>query len=195
MIFHVAHAAFRVRITDESLQDDQGKEAAELIDWPNHIVWISSKMPVQRRLHALFHGLRHAWQMTLGIAADAESDADQSASYAIASWRELERQGGEAALMRLQSDGVIDQGAHLEHPAEIRQPQCGVCGGFLEVPIRVGQPRFDSPNARMAVDCEGDCEFCGHTVTWREAATTKGVRTGHVIAEQRVKAAHHVPSA
>lgn len=196
MKFTIAHSGFLVRITDEVLRDDQGKEAAELFDWPHQTIWISSRMPVQRRLHSLFHSIRHGWQMTLGTAADAESDADQAASYAISTWKDLERQGGEAALMRMMPDGVVDQGADIDLAIEPRAAQCPQCNGLLSMPIRTSTPKLDPRYSRLIVWRSGDCDFCSHIVAWREGATTKGVPTGTVIGEPEIRAGGHaVPSA
>ena len=191
MNFHIAHAGYRVKVRDGLLTDEHGRKAAGLCNWSDHIVWLAGpkQMLAQRRPETLFHELWHAWRAEFGKTNDEEAEANQVAAFALTMWQQLERQGGLAALMRLESDGVIHQDAGVEIPGEPRPAQCPKCNGLLSMPIRTSSPALDPQYARLVVRRAADCDFCGHTVSWREAATTKGVPTGTVIGESLITSA------
>lgn len=195
MTFHIALEGYRVKVRDGLLLDEQGAEAAGLHDWPNHRVWLSGRMPVQRRLATLVHELWHAWKAEFGEPADEEAEANQVAAFTISFWRQLEVQGGEPALVRLTADGVVDKSADVDAPPSRWEPRCPDCNGYLELPIRDSAPRFDARLNRLAVDRAGDCEHCGHTVTWPESCTTKGVPTGNPLGAAVRALAHAAPLA
>jgi hypothetical protein len=187
MIFKVGPWAYRVRITEEPLVNDQGQEVAGLRDWEASTLWIAAKIPAQKRLAVLIHELKHAWQLEFGRPSDDEGDANQSASFFVDVQRQLDRQGGESALMRLALDGTVDQTSDVEAATEPRAAQCPTCHGLLNNPIRTGQPRFEFPHSRLVVQREADCEFCGHAVSWMEAATSRGQPIGLIMGEPTIQ--------
>lgn len=182
MQFRVGPWVYRVRVM-EGLTDENGKPAAGLCDWQNRTIWLAYEIPARRRLSVLLHELKHAWQLELGTPTDREGDANHAASFAADCWRQLDRQGGEPALMRLSPDGVIDHSADVDSPADPRAAQCPACGGLLNLPIRTGHAEFDAQRSRLIAWRAADCEFCGHLVSWKEAVTSAGVPTGQVIGE------------
>jgi hypothetical protein len=183
MRFRVGPWVYRVKIV-EGLQLN-GERVAGLCEWLTRTISIGAHVPVRQRLPVLLHELAHAYREAFGRAAasDDESHCDQAASFAADCWRQLERQGGEDALMRLRPDGVVDRAADVEEPGEPRAAQCPTCGGLLDMPIRTGPAEFDPARNRLVCRRGANCEFCGKTVTWRETVTSRGVPTGTVIGE------------
>lgn len=107
-----AEAAYRVRIWPGELAGDDGRPAAGLWVWVDGTIWISHRVPAGKRLEVFIHELRHAWQYHVGVPADSEGDANNAAAFYLMVHRQLERNGGEAALRTLTA----------ERPAQATRP-------------------------------------------------------------------------
>jgi len=100
MQFHVGPVVYTVTITPGELYSDWFDE--ELIGLCLHDgrkILISGACRPDERIEILFHELRHAFCAHHGRApGDEEDDANNAATFAISMWRQLQSQGGEAAL-------------------------------------------------------------------------------------------------
>jgi len=182
MRFKVGPWEYRLRIK-RGLVDADGVACDGLCDWADRSIWIDSSVQLRRRLFLLVHELRHAWQHDMGRPVDDEADANQVATFTIDVWRQIERNGGEAALMRLDEDGVVNftAAAPRQSPSPPRSAQCPRCNGYLNHPLQTGPAEFDAEHQRLAAWRKGGCDFCGHDVVWREAVTTLGIPTGEIL--------------
>lgn len=188
MQFHIGAWVYRLRISAEPLVDSAGTELAARWDWERQELLLSGSLPPQRRLKALLHEHAHAWRHELGVPADEEGACNSDSARSAQFWRDLLRQGGEPALLRLNADGVVDHSAgEWEVPVEPRTPTCPVCGGCLSLPVRNAQPVFDLRLGRLTLQRQADCEFCGHTVCWTEGATCAGVPNGQVLGTAQIR--------
>jgi hypothetical protein len=190
MRFMVGPWAYRVRMMN-GLKDGMGNPAQGLCDGIGRNIWIDAGAPLRHRLTVLIHELRHAWHFEMGKPGDNESDVNQTSSFTVDVWRQLERQGGETALMRLTEEGLVDHAGDDESPGDPRTAQCPQCSGPLDLPIRTGSPEFHPRHAKMVAERFADCEFCNHTVTWMEVVTNAGVPTGRVISDPEIRRTVH----
>lgn len=83
-----------------------GEPVAGLIRERQRRILINADEPVSHRLDVLIHELRHAWQFHIGIPADPEGEANNAASFFVAVLRQLQRQGGEAALRAMEGEAT-----------------------------------------------------------------------------------------
>jgi hypothetical protein len=190
MKFNVGPWVYRVRIATEKLSDVDGHPAAALCLWDERAVLISDKIPAKTRVDVLAHELRHAWQNHLGRpgAGDDEGDANNASSFSVDFMRQLARQGGEAALMRLTPDGIVDssEGPH-DLAAEVGGAQCAGCGGgFSPVQIVTEPAAFNTPTGSMHIIRSLYCDFCGHVQRWAEGATSLGAPNGQILGSPRL---------
>jgi len=182
MRFRVGPWVYRVRITDEPIYDENGKEQAGYYVWRDREILISGAIPVRRRLDILCHELRHAWIEHFGQSRDIEGDCNLSSSFTASVMRQLLSQGGEAALMRLNSAGVIDHSARLNIASERMGAECMVCGHrFSPLQVTTEPAQFDTAGGRLVMRRWLYCEFCGHVQRWSELATNSGLPTGSVL--------------
>lgn len=101
MTFPIGPNVYRVVISQGKLRYEDGEEVCGLFCWVDHAVYLCGVMDPARRLEVLFHELRHAWRHHFGKVFTDEDDANNAASFVLMCHRELLRQGGERALMRM----------------------------------------------------------------------------------------------
>lgn len=182
MKFRIGPWTYRLRITDGSLYNQDGVEAAGLCDHGKREIYISGDIPAGSRLKVLLHELRHAWLYELGTPANVEDDCNNAGSFAAAAMLQLQAQGGVQSLMRLRSDGVIDYQRPTEFSTAQLGAQCGRCGGrFPPYAIATDPPVLDATTGLLAVKRQLFCEHCGHVQIWRESATNGGLPKGEIL--------------
>ena len=190
MQFKVTSWTVPVKITEGRLFDSQGGEQAGLFVNEESTIYISGAIPPRRRLHVLLHELRHAWEEFLGLPVGGEAEKDNVASFTADVMRQLKAQGGEAALMRLRPDGVVDDsaGPATLPPARFGAECCG-CGGVFPASHIVTEPSaFNVHLDEQTVERKLYCDHCGHVQKWVELATPMGRPTGVVVqAPERMK--------
>ncbi len=180
MFFRVGPYRYRVRISDQPLRDDRGEECAGLWEWETRTVWLSGTLALGQRHETLLHELSHAWQRHFGTVASAEDEANRAAAFAIDVQRQLLAQGGDLALMRLCSDGSIDNAQALAATIHVGA-QCGVCSTAF-APSQIANEQAEYQDGRPVVRRSCWCEFCGHVMRWMETATAQGFPAGAVVA-------------
>jgi hypothetical protein len=188
MQFHVGPWVYTVQITDAPILADDGAEQAGRWVWSTRTILISGTIPVQRRLQVLLHELVHAWRHDLGKPATDEDDANSMSAFTASVMRQLYRQGGEPALMRLSPDGIASTDVgDWDSASEITGAQCGTCGtSFSPMQIVTSAPVGDATTGRMFVIRALLCEHCGHVQQWREGATNAGAPNGRVLGTPRL---------
>ncbi len=176
MRFRIGPWVYRVEISQGALMHE-GREVAGLCVPSEHRIIISGSLHPRQRLGTLLHELRHAWTAEMGKPLGDEDDANQSASMMASTMRELIRQGGEASLMQLASNGVVDHSLHIA--AERVGAECIGCGGrFSPAQIRTEPAVFEPLGGRLVVHRSLYCDFCGHVQAWSEVATSGGLPSG-----------------
>lgn len=104
--FSIGPTLYVVRISDEPLIFE-GRQVDGLCDEgceESGVITLCSLLPRRRRLHILIHELRHAWVWLHGRSADDdEADANNVASFTLDVMRQLQEQGGEPALLRMEA--------------------------------------------------------------------------------------------
>jgi hypothetical protein len=179
MFFRVGPYRYRVRISEGQLRDENGDDCAGLWEWETRTVWLSSTLSVSHRHETLLHELSHAWQRHFGTISSAEDEANRTAAFAIDVQRQLSAQGGDLALMRLGSDGIIDNGAVVAVTSQVGA-QCGVCSTSFS-PSQVVSETAEQLEGRAVVRRSCWCDFCGHVIRWVETATSQGFPAGAVV--------------
>lgn len=185
MRFRVGPWIYRVRITDGPLHNEHGEECRGLCVYASREILISGLLPPRQRIDTLMHELRHAWRHHFGAPADEESDCNNAASFAVEMMRQLQKQGGEPALMRLTARGIGEEGAAAPDYAGRHTPaQCArCCTQFNPVAIVTGPAKFDDERGAFFVTRSLYCDYCSHVQVWQEVATQSGQPTGQVAAE------------
>lgn len=182
MRFHVGPWVYRVEISEGPIFADEGPEAMGLCIPSQRKIILSGVIPVRMRLTTLIHELQHAWVAELGWSGDAESMANRAATFTIAVWRELLRQGGENALMRLTSEGIVDQTKFVPSARMPRGGECPFCGTrFGPHQVRHGEIEFDIVLGKPKIEQIVDCEFCGWPLRWTETLNTNGASSGEIV--------------
>ncbi|MEM7806547.1 MAG: hypothetical protein AAF561_00370 [Planctomycetota bacterium] len=101
--FRIGPNVYEVRIASEGLMFE-GRKVDALCDESTGVITMCSAIPSKRRLHVLIHELRHAWAYCFGRSADDdEDDAQNVASFTIDVMRQLDKQGGESALLNMEA--------------------------------------------------------------------------------------------
>lgn len=183
MLFRVGESRYRVRISTGVLFDDLGREAAGIYSWVEKTIWISGVIPLANRAETLIHELRHAWQKHFGIAVELEGDANQQSDFTLSVSKQFYAQGGADALMRLNSDGIIDRSINAGGVAGSTHlgAECSCCGTKF-APTQVGKSgMFLHADGRRAIWRWVDCEHCGHLQTWIEEANEGSEPVGVII--------------
>ena len=101
MQFRVDPFDFTVTIPAHPLKH-HGERVEGLVDEQGRSIHICRSVPPEQRLHVLAHELRHLWQWFYGTPHDAEGDANAVATFTCSLIHQLNRQGGEAALIAMQ---------------------------------------------------------------------------------------------
>ncbi len=187
MQFRVGPWIYRIRISDAPLVDGEGSPAAALWLWEERVLLISGSIPCNTRIDALVHELRHAWQTHFGRPLDDEGDANNAASFSVDFMRQFLSQGGEAALMRLNCGGIVDDATGPDDLAsEPAGAQCAGCGGSFSPAQIVTEPAaYSSASGSLHVVRSLYCDFCGHVQRWTEGATSAGFPNGKIARPPR----------
>lgn len=145
---------------------------------------ISPTCPIQARLDALLHELRHNWIYYSGLPDDEEADADLFASMAGSIFTELEKQGGTMAVaaMNMRPAERFDLATFQRTLADFPDTPlicCAKCQQRIAPgSVVVSSPHADQKTSAMVVDMAFYCGGCDHVQTWREFATMSGRPTG-----------------
>lgn len=196
MRFKVGPHVYTVRISEGQLRDSERVPVDGLCCWSDRTIWINGKLPLAQRLEVLFHELAHAHEQHYGIATDSEGSANRTASFAIDVWSQLNGYGGLDALMRLRSDGVIDDEQSLETPNQSYAVQCAECRSLIAIgDVKTSAARFEPAAQRPVVDRVATCADCGVQTRWVEGATAGGLPNGRVLVGPVVKRRHRMAMA
>lgn len=172
MRFKVAHAVYRAKVCEGELRLD-GKRVAALTH--RREIHLSGDLHPAERSETLYDQLRRLWEQHHGPMC-----AVAIAAFTTDFSRQVNAQGGEGVLMRLQPDGTIDAGAVEDMAGEVTGCECGTCGTrYGPHQIRTGPPH--NVNGTLAVRRSVDCDFCGKTQTWVEGCTQGGLPNGRVL--------------
>lgn len=136
-------------------------------------ILLSAACPPADRLRTLIRELAIAWVFECGEPTDW---LDRVATIAIATYADLNRQGGELAVLSLragESTGDAASAIGLSRSRECAVCRTAVAGG--SVACRPGMPG--------TVDLALFCDFCGRTQRWREASSARGLPSGVVLGE------------
>lgn len=104
MRFNVGPYAYHVEITSDELEGDDGSRLLGLCEFLGRRIWISSRVPRGERLDVVLHELRHAWANHVPAPRTEEEEANLWALATASTLRDLEAQGGTAALEALEPD-------------------------------------------------------------------------------------------
>jgi hypothetical protein len=182
--FQVGPFAYTVRVADEPLADDVGLPAMSIHSWSERTIWICPTLPAEQRAEAAMRELARAWLRHVGLPERNEDRAAWMATFAIAVWNEFTRQGGAAALARLDDHQVIDdQSPAADHlPTATYAIECKQCGGKIAIGSVINaRPRFAPEHDRIVIDRVARCEHCNLTLRWTETATMLGQPAGRVL--------------
>jgi len=179
MFFRVGPYRYRVRVSDGQLRDERREDCAGLWEWETRTIWLSGTLPISQRHETLLHELVHAWQRHFGTVGSAEDEANRTAAFAIDVERQLLAQGGDLALIRLRSDGTIDNGSTVAPTINVGA-QCGMCSTTF-APSQVANEKSEYQDGRPVVRRSCWCDFCGHVMRWIESATAQGFPAGAVV--------------
>jgi hypothetical protein len=171
--FRVPPAIYRVKVCAGELRLD-GKRVAALTH--RREIHISGDIHPAERSEALYDQLRRLFEQHHGPMS-----ASGIAAFTTDFSRQLQSQGGEAALMRLSVEGIVVAGDVEDVAAEPTGCECGQCGTrYAPQQIRTGAP-FTFNTGQLARPREVDCDFCGKVMAWVEGCTQAGAPTGRVL--------------
>jgi hypothetical protein len=194
MQFRLGPAVYRVQITDGPIIDGDGTDLLGECDWAKREVRLSGAMPAMRRLEVLAHELRHAWVNHCGRARSSEEDANNVASFFLAVYRDLLRQGGEPALQRMSPGSLFTEPAPdvqddlWDAAGQVNGAECGVCSTrFSASNVITGHPVHDERLNKLVVVRSLFCEHCAHVQEWREGCTNSGTPNGQVVTAPEYK--------
>ena len=113
--FHVGPYTYRVTISSEELADEHGTRAVGLTEPGPRRVRIAASIPRDDRLQVLLHELYHCWLHHVPAPRTEEEAAELHATVTLAALKDLDAQGGMAALEALEAED--DPGNPAEEPA------------------------------------------------------------------------------
>ena len=175
MVFNLHPWKYRVRVCPGPLLHE-GKPVAATVC--GREILLCGTLKPHERTEALIDQLRRLREKHHGAIPP-----EGVASFVADVMRQLLAQGGEATLMRLGSDGVVDAGGVPGIGAEPIGCECAKCGtrygAHQIVTSRLG---FARGLNKHVVDRSVYCDFCDHYMRWQEAATMSGHPNGQVVA-------------
>jgi hypothetical protein len=189
MNFKIGAWKYRVRITNEPIYDDAGRQQSGGVYWAERTILISGTIPLELRIDTLLHELCEAWAYHVGHPQPGEDYANSTATFTALAMAELARQGGVASLMRLLPAGRLEHtDDELEQlgdsGGEHYAAQCRACGRmFARLSVVSGKPFFDMGHQAMCLRRTLYCEDCNHLQEWLEGATASGHPNGRVYGE------------
>lgn len=186
-VFKVGGITYVVRVSSEPLYL-HGDVCDGLCLENEREILIAPDIAEDDRLRVLFHELLHAWTYVTGAPGDAEGWADLFAATATAAHQDLTRCGGEEALRRLRAGEVLGVMTGRIMLTRSRYCRCGGTVAAASVDCRV------DPRNPGQVTLKMGCDFCGHTMTWNELATQRGLPSGVVVGEVKVEAGAFIPA-
>lgn len=113
MRFIVGGTRYCVCIPDEPLANAGGNPVNGLWEWSTRTIWLSGDTDPANRLEVLLHELWHAWRHHYGKPVDEEAECNNAAAFFLEITRQLARQGGEAALRRMEPIRAEHDCGHL----------------------------------------------------------------------------------
>lgn len=182
MKFEFCGEVFSVAIVDNLVRD--GGLCDGYFEPSGRRVLISSVAGDRKR--TLFHELRHAWIFALGQRGiDPESDAIDVAAFADVVSEQLDRQGGEHALMMLRPARQEQVEVAAKFVVSDRM-DCS-CGAQVMIgSIHTGEPEYVPLIGQHAVERWMDCDACGSVTIWRETAAEDGTPLGRFLPTPRM---------
>lgn len=190
MRFTIADTVYRVRFTDRKLYGPDGREASGVINYDRRVVFLSESCPPHELARTLLHELWHGWVYHCPNPTDmrGEDGAEYFSTVAQTVYRQLESQGGLAALMSLgtasREGGGLFEVARITSvlAASDRRIPCGDCGQLIApgaVVVEAVRQKMGAPTVDLAVYC-GNCECVWH---WEEILTAGGVPSQTMVGE------------
>ena len=178
MIFQVGAYRYQAGISADTLTH-HGTEVMGLCQESKREIAISNKLPRKSRLAVLLHELFHGWIFATGEPQDVEGWCDLGASVCEAAIRDLSSQGGEQALMSLESGECPGHGSM--QIALTRNRYCGKC----QRTIAGGSVDCRPSSTPGILDLSLTCSHCSLIQQWQEAAGTNGLPSGTIVGEAR----------
>lgn len=109
MSFRVGPWIYRVIITADDLEDDDGGPAVSLYSWRDRSIFISEALGPEQRKDALIHELDHAWVAHFGLPKDFEGLANRNSSFQCDVFSQFVAQGGIANLAEMRRENYAVQ--------------------------------------------------------------------------------------
>lgn len=192
MRFHIGPWVYFVVISEGPLKDENGIDCAGLCSWLDSTIYISGRIPLERRADVLLHELRHAWNHHFGKPESIEEDANATASFTMMCIKEFVSQGGEKALMAMTAatpaaivPSVITPSGSSDTWAQSSPDggtECGWCGRrFSAGEIVTEEPVFHAQSGKLVVPRSVYCDGCSHVLRWHEASMFDSTPSGQIV--------------